>query len=162
MMSSDKNIDSNLKEIAEIKLREQRNLIDYNTVSYPLEYFCEKISQQEIEDSLRWNEKQQSYFIESLLLGLPVLNIIIKIDSNDTDTNTEIEIIDGRQRMYAAINFLSNKLTLSHLNKLIALNGFKFKDLLPPRQKSFRRSSVRTIIVGKNSNNSVWEKSARI
>ena len=155
-MCSDRIIDSNLKETIEAEIREQKKLNNYNTESYSLEYFSEKISHKQIENNLQWNERQQSYFVESLLLGLPVLNIVVKRNPGNADS--DIEIIDGRQRIYTAINFLNNNLTLSNLNKLTTLNGFKFMDLTLPRQKSFRKLSVRTIVAAQNSDNRLWRK----
>ena len=154
-MPSDQKIDFHQKEMAETEIREQRKGIDYDTVSYPLEYLSKKISQREIDNNLQWNKQQQSYLIESLLLGLPVLNIVIKRNGNDADA--EIEVIDGKQRLYAAINFINNNLILNDLKELATLNGFKFEDLLLSRQKRFARYTVRAIIVNQNSDNSVWK-----
>ena len=36
------------QELAETAIREARKTIDYNTVEYPLEYFIDKISKQQI------------------------------------------------------------------------------------------------------------------
>lgn len=149
-MSSNQKVDSHQKEIAEIEIRKQRETIDYDTVNYPIEYFRDKISQQEINNSLHWNTKQQSYFVESLLLGIPILNIVI---NNNSD---EIEVIDGKQRLYTAINFINNNLILNNLKELARLNGFKFEDLLFSRQKKFKRYTVRAIVVGQNFDKSVW------
>jgi hypothetical protein len=51
------------QEIAETAIREARKTVDYNTVEYPLEYFIDKISQEEIDNYLDWDKSQQSYFL---------------------------------------------------------------------------------------------------
>ena len=138
------------QEIAETAIREARKTIDYNTKEFPLEYFIDKISQQEIDNNLNWDKSKQSYFVESLLLGLPVLNIVI----NDNDD--ELKIIDGKQRLYTAINFIQGNLKLQNLKTLTSLNSFGFKDLTLPRQRKFKRISVRAIAIASKSDQSVW------
>jgi uncharacterized protein with ParB-like and HNH nuclease domain len=138
------------QELAETAIREARKTVDYNTVEYPLEYFIDKITQQQINDNLNWDKSEQSYFVESLLLGLPVLNVVI----NDNDN--ELKIVDGKQRLYTAINFIQGNLELQNLKTLTSLNGFDFNDLLLPRQRKFKRISVRAIAVSPDFDLSVW------
>ena len=139
------------KEIAETAICEARKTIDYNTVGYPLEYFIDKISDEELKKYLHWDTLQQSYFVESLLMGLPVINAVIHNDK-------ELELIDGKQRLLTAINFMKGNLKLCNLKTLTALNDFSFNDLLLPRQKKFKRISVRAIAVNPNSDLSVWRE----
>jgi Protein of unknown function DUF262 len=147
------------QEIAETAIREARKTVDYNTVEYPLEYFIDKISQEEIDNYLDWDKSQQSYFIESLMLGLPVLNIVF-VDRDSDDDWSELEkatqLIDGRQRLYTALNFINGNLKLENLKKLTALNDFSFEDLTLSRQRKFKRISVRAIAVAPNFDISVW------
>jgi hypothetical protein len=153
-MSVEPKVDFYRQEIAEAEIRQRQKDFDYNTVSYRLEYLVDKISQQEIVLNLHWDQKKQSYFIESLLLGLPVLEIVIK--QNDNDAESAIEVIDGKQRLYTAINFISNHLVLKGLEKLVILNGFKFQDMVLSRQRKFARITARTICVESNSDKSAW------
>lgn len=155
-MYTNKKIDFYQKEIAEEEIRNQRKAIDYNTVSYPLEYFKDKISQQEIDSSLYWNKKQQSYFIESLLLGLPVLNIVIN-EIITHENEVKIEVIDGKQRLYTALKFINGNLMLENLSNLSTLNSFRFEDLVPSRQKDFKRITVRVIVVAPDCDQSIWK-----
>jgi uncharacterized protein with ParB-like and HNH nuclease domain len=138
------------QELAETAIREASKTVDYNTTEFPLEYFIDKICKEKINKNLCWDKSQQSYFVESLLLGLPVLNIVI----NDNDD--ELKIIDGKQRLYTAINFIQGNLELQNLKTLTSLNGFNFNDLLLPRQRKFKRISVRAIAVAPKSDLSVW------
>lgn len=141
------------KEQVETEIREARKTVDYNTVDYSLEYFLDKISDEELKKNLHWDKLQQSYFIESLLLGLPVIGAVIHSDM-------ELELIDGKQRLYTAVNFIKGNLELCNLKKLTSLNGFKFNDLVLSRQKKFKRMGVRTIKVDSKSDISVWKEYA--
>lgn len=139
------------QEQAETAIREARKTIDYNTVDYMLEHFVYKISDEELEKNLHWDTLQQSYFIESLLLGLPVIHAVIHDD-------VELELIDGKQRLYTAINFIKGNFQLSNLKTLTSLNGFKFGDLIRSRQIKFQKILVRTIKVDSKSDISVWKE----
>lgn len=139
------------QELAETAIREARETIDYRTVDYPLEYFIDKISDEELKKDLHWDTLQQSYFIESLLLGLPIIHAVIHDD-------IELEFIDGKQRLYTAINFVKGNLVLANLKTLTSLNGFRFNDLILSRQKKFKRISVRAIAVNPKSDLSVFTR----
>lgn len=151
-MMTNQTIDLKKQELAETAIREARKTFDYNTVEYPLEYFIGKLDRQNADNNLHWDEAQQSYFIESLLLGLPFGYIVI---NNNSDA---LEIIDGQQRLYTAINFVKSNLRLESLQKLGKLNGFAFEDLLLPRQRTFLRISIRTIEVDGKLDLSVWHQ----
>jgi len=160
-MNISKIIDSQQKEIAESQIREARKTIDYNSVQFPLEYFIDRITQQQIDSLLKWNESKQSYFIESLMLGLPVLNIVFreKAEKYRLHGIDEVEqLIDGKQRLLTALNFLNSNLRLFNLKEIDSLNGFTFRDLPLSRQKKFRRISVRAIAINPKSDLSVWKE----
>ena len=40
------------QQITEKAIREARKTIDYNTVGYPLEYFVDQITQQQVDNNL--------------------------------------------------------------------------------------------------------------
>ena len=144
------------KELAEIAIREARETIDYNTVEYSIECLMDKINRAEMKDNFHWDEVKQSSFVESLMLGFPVLNIVFA-NKNWNAVGESIELIDGRQRLYTAINFLEGNLELCNLKTLTALNGFKFGDLILSRQKKFKRITARAIAVNPKSDLSVWK-----
>ncbi len=68
----------------------------------------------------------------------------------------ELELIDGRQRLYTAINFMKGNLKLCNLKTLTTLNGFNFNDLVPSKQRKFKRISVSAIAVAPDSDQSIW------
>lgn len=61
------------------------------------------------------------------------------------------EIIDGAQRMQTIVEFYNNKLRLSGMEKLTALNGFAFKDLSDAQQRKFLNKSLRIIVLEEDS-----------
>ena len=96
---------------------------------------------------LVWSEKNQSRFIESMLIGLPIPFLFVAdvSDIEDPANAGRLEIVDGVQRIRTLGRFLTGELVLSGLERLRDLNGFKFADLHPSRQRRFRRSTLRLI-----------------
>ncbi|WP_455461554.1 DUF262 domain-containing protein [Streptococcus salivarius] len=80
--------------------------------------------QPEYQRNFVWKNKQQSKFIESLILGIPVPTIFI----NENEDST-YEVIDGQQRLTTCYRFWNNELKLMGLETLTELNGKKFEDL---------------------------------
>ncbi len=71
-----------------------------------------------------WKELQQSKFIESILLGIPVPTIFISENQNST-----FEVVDGQQRLTTIKKFWNNDLRLKGLSTLTEFNGVVFSDL---------------------------------
>ena len=82
--------------------------------------------------NLIWNISQQSQFIESIILGLPISSIFAAQWRNGA-----WEIVDGSQRIRTISAFLKNELILSDLQTLSILNGCSFLDL-----DDFRREQI--------------------
>lgn len=91
-----------------------------------------------------WTPKQQSRFIESILIKLPV-PFIFAADVGQGDREGSLEIIDGSQRIRTLDNFLSDKLELVGLKKLKQAIGMRFSDFSKPRQMRFKRTTLRVI-----------------
>jgi len=89
-----------------------------------------------------WDKERQSKFIESIILGLPVPFIFVA-DMKDG----RLEIVDGSQRIRTLAAFLENKLILKKMDMLTDLDGFKFNDLSIPRQRKFRNSVIRMVVL---------------
>ena len=95
------------------------------------------------------------------MLGLPVLNIIFAVKNNNNDwseIDEVLQLIDGKQRLLTALNFVNGNLRLSKLKEIDSLNGFTFRDLPLSRQRKFKRISVRAIAVNPKSDLSVWKE----
>lgn len=96
---------------------------------------------------LIWPPKNQSRFIESVLIGIPIPFLFVAdiSEKEDPDSAGRLEIVDGVQRIRTLVEFMSGQLVLSDLERLKSLNGFTFFDLHPSRQRRFRRATLRLI-----------------
>ncbi|WP_293131291.1 DUF262 domain-containing protein [Microcoleus sp. bin38.metabat.b11b12b14.051] len=144
------------RNTAEMEIRDKQQEINYDTREYPLEILVQKYMEGINDDTnklfipkyqreLIWDEARQSKFIESVILGLPIPYLFVVDIGHDENDEARLEIVDGAQRILTLTRFVNNELTLSGLKKLEHLNGFKFSDLLLPRQRNFNRKTVRTI-----------------
>ena len=94
-----------------------------------------------LERGSTWTQDQQSRFVESLILGLPVPRLVLADGRQEGDP---MIVLDGKQRLLAIRRFESNvapadvpPLKLSGLTVLKHLNGKTFKTL--KRQSEFRK-----------------------
>lgn len=81
----------------------------------------------------RWDDQTASRLIESLILNIPVPTVFMSedIDPDEEKEGARFSIIDGQQRLTAIHDFLTNKLKLTGLKILDALDGCYSKDLPP-------------------------------
>ncbi|YAF95025.1 MAG: DUF262 domain-containing protein [Nodularia sp. CChRGM 3473] len=153
------------KENAEIEIRDKTKRVDYNTLEYPIEVIIQKYLDGKDEDEnelfipdyqreMSWDEDRQSKFIESLILGLPIPYIFVA-DISGAEDLARLEIIDGTQRIRTLTRFINNELELRNLEKLKTLNGFTFADLPLPRQRRFKRNTIRMIILTKEADEEI-------
>lgn len=104
----------------------------------------------------RWSIAQQSQFIESLLLGLPIPPIFVI----ETETR-KYELIDGLQRISSYLHFIGvskgerygkgHKLKLCECEIVDALNSTTYDDLSPALRIKLKRSYVKMYIIKKES-----------
>ena len=154
------------KDAAEIEIRDKQQEINYDTKQYPVEILVKKYMEGINDDTnklfipdyqreLVWDDARQSKFIESVILGLPIPYLFVVDLGHDENDEVRLEIVDGAQRIITLTRFVNNELTLSGLKKLEQLNGFKFADLLLPRQRNFNRTTVRVIQLTQAANEEV-------
>ena len=148
-------LDSEHTILVDQQIEELQKITDYEIKEWPIGVLVEKFtSGRETDESeifipdyqrdMVWTPKQQSRFIESILIKLPV-PFIFAADVGYGDREGTLEIIDGSQRIRTLDNFLSNRLELVGLKKLTNANGMYFSDFSKPRQMRFMRASVRVI-----------------
>ena len=110
---------------AEKQILHLQKMTDYRMRDYTIEELIELYQMGRISDAnlllpesskFSWDETRQSLFIESLLIGLPVLPIFAVEASNGC-----FAVVDGMPRLTALERFLGNQLILSHLNQLTCL-----------------------------------------
>lgn len=78
-----------------------------------------------------WGLKQKMELVESILMGIPIPVMYLFEMKNGTK-----QVVDGRQRITAILDFLNNKFVLKDLKILRNLKGY-FRDLDPKLQGIF-------------------------
>jgi hypothetical protein len=119
-----------------------------------------------------WSENKQSLFIESLVLGLPIPQLILAEDKRKKGSYI---VIDGKQRLLAIRRFASEDaetgfkpLKLRGLKEREDLNKKTYSDLLKTDDRSedlaaFQNSTIRTIVIRNwQSEAYLWEVFLRI
>jgi Protein of unknown function DUF262 len=148
-------IDSERATCVDQQIEELQKITDYEIKEWPIGVLVEKFTSGRETDeseifipdyqrSMVWTAKQQSRFIESILIKLPV-PFIFAADVGYGDREGSLEIIDGSQRIRTLDNFISNRLELVGLRKLTEAVGMRFSDLSKPRQMRFKRTTIRVI-----------------
>lgn len=95
----------------------------------------------------RWDENQQSRFIESLLMNVPIPPVFLGEDEYGSYV-----VLDGRQRLTAVRNFLNNSLKLKNLSVWDDLNGRTYEDLVKRNlDKHLTRRFIPAIVLLKES-----------
>lgn len=147
--------------MAKLDIEQQEDLINltrkdvrYDTKEYTLELlhskfnrYIEEYNQKEIfipfyQRNFVWDEKRQSKFIESLILGLPIPPMYFAEVENGF-----LEVIDGSQRIRTINNFLNDTLTLKGLEQLKPLNGLTFNKFGSSRKRKINNASIRAVVV---------------
>lgn len=148
------------QEITENQIIAKQAVVNYQIREYPIDVIVDKYNkgrkcnENEIfipkyQRKFVWTIKQQSKFIESLMLDLPIPYIF------GADNEGRLEIVDGSQRVRTLEAFLSNRLVIEGLKKLTTLNGFRHKDLPLSRQRRFNRKTIRIIELTEKANREV-------
>lgn len=95
----------------------------------------------------RWDVMRQSELIESFLLNIPVPPIYLSEEEYGV-----YSIIDGKQRITAVSDFLSNAFKLRGLSSFQEINGCRFRDLPKALQNALKvRPFLRAITLLKQS-----------
>jgi hypothetical protein len=118
----------------------------------------ELIRAPEYQRKFRWTADDESYLIESLLLGLPVPSIYVASNPDGT-----WEVVDGLQRLSTLIHFMSSdptslkrlgkekSLCLTELRKLPSFNDYHYLDLPTPIRLQFAKRSLRVTALSDKS-----------
>ncbi|MBD2773081.1 DUF262 domain-containing protein [Iningainema tapete] len=147
---------------AELQIENKKQNVDYDTREFTIEYIVDKYLKKEEEDKNEiyvpeyqrefvWDERRQSRLIESIILGLPVPLIFVA----EIQETGRLEIVDGSQRIRTLAQFLQNDLQLTGLVNLEYLNSFKFEDFPPSRQRKFKNTPMRMIVLSEKANEEV-------
>jgi uncharacterized protein with ParB-like and HNH nuclease domain len=115
----------------------------------------EMIINPEFQRLFRWTKQQQTLFIESLLLGIPIPSIFVAEDNSG-----RWEIVDGLQRISTVLSFFGklvsfpekNNLTLLEGDIITSLQGYDSQTLPLKLNLNIKRASCRIEIIKWNSN----------
>ncbi|WP_081039191.1 DUF262 domain-containing protein [Acinetobacter pittii] len=145
------------KTKAELAIKEKQKNSDFDIREFPVDVIVEKYTKPiplignvpelympDYQREYKWSIKQQSEFIESVMIDLPIPYVYVA-DVSEGENEGRLEIIDGSQRIRTISRFLNNLFALEQLTLIPELNGFKFKDLTGPRQLRFQRKTIRFI-----------------
>ncbi|NOK32264.1 DUF262 domain-containing protein [Corallococcus exercitus] len=137
---------------AEAQIQERSKRIEYYTTEFTLELLAQKMRDREYvvpeyQREFTWEENRKWRFIESLLMGLPIPFLFFW---EDPETG-KLEIVDGSQRLRTIEEFLYNELALDELERLPAVNGFRFSDLPAARQRKVKNKPIRGIVLSEHA-----------
>ena len=82
-----------------------------------------------------WTSSAQSYFIDTLLRGLPVPSIYIRIVTDPETKTSYREVVDGQQRLTTIVKFIDGRLPLDKRSK--EFEGKTYDTLEEDDQASF-------------------------
>ena len=94
-----------------------------------------------------FDKKTASRLIESVLMNVPLPIIYLSEEEDGTS-----EVIDGQQRLTSFMKFLDNEFALTGLTVFKELNHKRFKDLPKELKSKIKKSTLRCIIILKDSN----------
>lgn len=136
---------------AEVQLKDKQRDVDYDTKDFTIDYLIKAFQDDhfyipEYQRKFVWDPKRQRRFIESVLLGLPIPFLFIaEMDDG------RLEIVDGAQRVQTLEAFVNDDLVLDGLEKLPALDGFRFTDLPGSQQRKFSNRALRMIVLDEST-----------
>lgn len=150
-----------INSMIEEQIEAEKKSVDYDTREFTIEIIVSKyitnletgeneIFVPDYQREFTWDDKRQSKFIESIILGLPVPLMFLAENEKG-----RLEIVDGSQRIRTLAAFINDELTLSGLNKLTNLNNLCFSKLPTSRQRKIKNSPLRTIVLRDNTTEKV-------
>lgn len=108
-----------------------------------------------------WTKGARSYFIDTLIRGMPVPPIFLRVRQSDDKKKIVREVVDGQQRLSAVLKFLANDYRLpSSLDKRWA--GKRFSDLDAEFKDSIREFSFICEVFQSVSDADILEVFARL
>lgn len=152
----------------EDQLQSERGKVDVAVHNFSVRELVRMIVEEELNAApsyqrmFRWEEENESTFIESVFLGLPIPPIFVA-----TNVGFQWEVVDGLQRLSTLAHFLARNgeeaqsigrehpLRLKGLEKLTALNGATHSDLPKNLQVYFGRQPLQVVSLTDKSDKQV-------
>jgi hypothetical protein len=132
---------------ADHQIRQIQRDIRFDTRDFPIETIVKRREAENFfippyQREFVWKDKEQSQFIESVLMGLPIPMMFLAEVEDGT-----FEIVDGAQRIQTLCAFMDGDLKLKGLKKLNLLNGFTYGDLPETQKNKFSARALRIVIL---------------
>ncbi len=145
------------------QLQAQRRTVDFDTFDIQVQQLLQMLDNGEIsvapvyQRQFRWDNERCSGLVESLLLGIPIPNLFMA-----TNTDNTWEVVDGVQRLSTIVKFagsdelrkrlnLGLPLTLEGLGKITKFNGSRFESLPSHLQQHFRTRPIKVVTLNDKS-----------
>jgi hypothetical protein len=135
--------------------KEMRQIVSQK-IDLPISTLPEMIKEQidlnpDFQRRDRWDVEKQSRFIESIIMNVPIPPVFLGEDQYGTYV-----VLDGRQRLTAIKDFLSNIFKLSGLKVWEDLNGQNYNDLQKKKlSAAITRRFVPAVVILKESSSQV-------
>mgnify|MGYP000371092345 FL=1 len=145
--------------ISSKQISEKKQEIKYDTRDYVIGYLVNQFEEEEFyvpreyQRNFIWTNTDKSYFIESVLMGLPI-PFMFFADTSDG----KIEIVDGAQRTQTLVQFAQNELKLNDLEILTDSNGLSFSDLDIAVQRRFLNTNIRVVYLEEGTTKNVRQE----
>lgn len=157
------NVEIKIKQLDQ-DLTEQNNLLKTERLDLSLGELVNMYENAELvihpafQRYFRWTEEQQTKFIESLLLGIPIPPIFVATNSEGV-----WELVDGLQRVSTFLSFVgvlqsdvginvTNEWELLEGDRVASIEGFTYKTLPQKYRFALRHYVIRVEILKWNSN----------
>lgn len=99
-----------------------------------------------------WDEKKQTAFIESLILGIPVPQIVI---AQNGATRGKYLVLDGKQRLLSIMRFYDGALELRHPELLKELRGARYENMDSVYLDALDNATIRAVRLSGQKNEAV-------
>lgn len=86
-----------------------------------------------------WTDEKKSFLINSIAKNFPIPPIFLHQKIDDATGKTKYDIIDGKQRLTAIIEFLNNEIPISDEAEGTNIAGLYFRDLDTPEFSELKR-----------------------
>jgi uncharacterized protein with ParB-like and HNH nuclease domain len=90
-----------------------------------------------------WRTPARSYFIDTILRGMTVPPLYLRMTQNKTKTRAIRQVVDGQQRVRSVLDFIGGEYRLSK-NLKSPWAGMRFTDLSESQQQQIRSFSFST------------------
>ncbi|WP_413524631.1 DUF262 domain-containing protein [Carnobacterium divergens] len=108
-----------------------------------------------------WNEKAQSYLIDTIIRGLPIPQVFVRQKIDTQLRKTTREIIDGQQRLRAILKFYKDELPIMRIHNP-ELAGKVYSDLNEDEKMSFLDYQIPVELIKSSDDNVIYDMFMRV